>query len=572
MLDNNLLDQVRSLRAQGLSSEAVRANLHVVGNWTDDEITQALISPDVNPVQGTPSAPTPTSPAQTAPTSIQQVERVVPTQQPVTESASPVSPSARSNHVYMKVAVLSLVALLVLGGAYYVWGKGLVAGGAYREDNILSGLIAKYADIHSSTYTSSISIKMVERDRGAEPLPPEEVAEDNYSFDMISFLPRELELNGFLSMSADWQGKDLADWKFNVGGDGDLGDLTYKINIDGIQKDGEMYIKINNFPIIPFLGDLSVLKGQWIKIGDSSSSPQDLFGFSNYSSSEQKTYKETHDEVVAFLTRAAALSDENHLLKISGSKNVEVDGRSLARYDVTLRKDSLLPIYEELKKDYESSANLYIASYFKGDTSEYLASQRFSDVFNYWDKNAELALYVDQDGNPAIVEYKMRIVPPDSATQLSDRQADVIFRLIISDINKKVDIETPKDAKSFEDAMNSTLVGTSLSSARSKGNDAKTKANLSGLRTAAEIYYDNNNNYGFATDSCSSEMFADTTSGMSTYVDVAHYSEGTKLSCHSKGTGYAVSASLTDGYWCVDSLGKSKAETSPLVAGQTSCQ
>lgn len=112
----------------------------------------------------------------------------------------------------------------------------------------------------------------------------------------------------------------------------------------------------------------------------------------------------------------------------------------------------------------------------------------------------------------------------------------------------------------------SSVVLASLNTARSKGNDAKIKAQLSGLRAAAEIYYDNNSGYGTATNSCSSEMFADTTSGMSQYTASANYPSGTTLVCNSTSSEYAVQGNLaTSGqYWCVDSTGKSKAETTAL--------
>src|SRR3989344_3498793 len=68
----------------------------------------------------------------------------------------------------------------------------------------------------------------------------------------------------------------------------------------------------------------------------------------------------------------------------------------------------------------------------------------------------------------------------------------------------------------------SSVVLASLNTARGKGNDAKVKAQLSGLRAAAEIYYDNNGNYGAAAGtSCAAGMFADTTSGMSQYTNSA---------------------------------------------------
>ena len=117
----------------------------------------------------------------------------------------------------------------------------------------------------------------------------------------------------------------------------------------------------------------------------------------------------------------------------------------------------------------------------------------------------------------------------------------------------------------------SSVVLASLGTARSKGNDAKIKAQLSGLRTAAEIYYDSNSSYGTASNSCASGIFADTTSGMSQYTLDANYPTNTTLVCNATGSAYAVQANLsTSGqYWCVDSTGKSKAETGVLGSATT---
>ena len=115
----------------------------------------------------------------------------------------------------------------------------------------------------------------------------------------------------------------------------------------------------------------------------------------------------------------------------------------------------------------------------------------------------------------------------------------------------------------------SSVVLASLNTARSKGTDAKIKANLAGLRTAAEIYYDNIGSYGnVVADSCSGALFVDTTSGMNQYIAGIP-----SASCHSNTVGYAVSAPLTSttGHWCVDSKGASKAITSALTSGQYQC-
>ena len=126
----------------------------------------------------------------------------------------------------------------------------------------------------------------------------------------------------------------------------------------------------------------------------------------------------------------------------------------------------------------------------------------------------------------------------------------------------------------------SSVVLASLNTARGKGNDAKVKAQLSGLRAAAEIYYDNNGNYGPAAGAgCAVAMFNDATSGMLTYTTAGNYPTGATLTCVLLGTpatSYAVSALLPGAggtiNWCVDSTGKSEQNaTQDIAAGDTAC-
>lgn len=110
----------------------------------------------------------------------------------------------------------------------------------------------------------------------------------------------------------------------------------------------------------------------------------------------------------------------------------------------------------------------------------------------------------------------------------------------------------------------SSIVLASLSSARTKANDAKVKAQLAGARAAAENYYASNNSYsgsGSAAGDCTTGMFADSDSGMTAYTNTGSYPGGTTLTCKATGSQYAISASLSSGSWCVDSTGTSTAKT-----------
>ena len=128
----------------------------------------------------------------------------------------------------------------------------------------------------------------------------------------------------------------------------------------------------------------------------------------------------------------------------------------------------------------------------------------------------------------------------------------------------------------------SSVVLASLNTARGKGNDAKVKAQLAGLRAAAEIYYDNNGNYGtVAGASCDAGMFANTESGMASYTNTTGaFPAGATLTCVTVGTpstAYAVAALLpgsaaTTDTWCVDSTGKSVlADPVSIASGDADC-
>lgn len=125
----------------------------------------------------------------------------------------------------------------------------------------------------------------------------------------------------------------------------------------------------------------------------------------------------------------------------------------------------------------------------------------------------------------------------------------------------------------------SSVVLASLNSARNKGSDAKIKAQLSGARAAAEVYYDNNSNtYGAAVagseaagssigTGCASGMFA--ASELTAYTVASNYPSAVAGlgKCTSSGSAYAISSRLmTSGqFWCVDSTGVSR-QTAALQA------
>lgn len=129
----------------------------------------------------------------------------------------------------------------------------------------------------------------------------------------------------------------------------------------------------------------------------------------------------------------------------------------------------------------------------------------------------------------------------------------------------------------------SSVVLASLNTARGRGNDAKVKAQLAGLRAAAELYYDTAGNYGATASNTVADAAGETclTGEMWTaaptvsYVTYDNYPANTSIKCVNPagGASYAVSASLNGGaaFWCVDSGGSSKQTGAAQADGDTSC-
>lgn len=103
------------------------------------------------------------------------------------------------------------------------------------------------------------------------------------------------------------------------------------------------------------------------------------------------------------------------------------------------------------------------------------------------------------------------------------------------------------------------IVLVSLNSARSKGNDAAVKANLGGVRTQAELYYDSQTPVTTYVGLCGS-------SPVSLAVAEAGKQGGGTGVCNANATQWAASAPLrAGGFWCVDYTGT--AATSSLALG-----
>jgi prepilin-type N-terminal cleavage/methylation domain-containing protein len=126
------------------------------------------------------------------------------------------------------------------------------------------------------------------------------------------------------------------------------------------------------------------------------------------------------------------------------------------------------------------------------------------------------------------------------------------------------------------------IIVVSMGSAQKSAQDAKIQATLDQMRTAAQMYYLTNNNYGTnsalvttTTSSCtgastmsvSGQNFYTLCDSLSTKPIVSVAASGASFCAYSQ-----LSAPSTTTYWCVDSNGNSKSITSTTTcAAGTGC-
>ncbi len=109
----------------------------------------------------------------------------------------------------------------------------------------------------------------------------------------------------------------------------------------------------------------------------------------------------------------------------------------------------------------------------------------------------------------------------------------------------------------------SSVVLASLNTARSKGTDAAIKANLANARAQAELFYDDHGNeYDDGTfDVCTAD------DGIAAAVAAADEASSGVAVCNVTAAGWAASAALKTGAFCVDSTGVSTTTAANLTSG-----
>ena len=247
------------------------------------------------------------------------------------------------------------------------------------------------------------------------------------------------------------------DTRFRVSAEMNLGDLIAVLDAEAVKKDDDYFVRINKFPAI-FTSALSILKGQWVKIGKedrekNASSLRSYIGARLPGATEDA--RSTQQEAAEELKIALYIANEEHLFAFAKEPSRErVGERSAIRYELTPTKEALVRFFERLSAELAKRAGPRRVFIFDDEGFlEYLQSPEFDQVFEYFVKNSFIVVWTDQAGYPIKAEYILRLVPPDTAIQLSGKQIRSAISLELSAINEPIQIAAPEASLTLEEAI-----------------------------------------------------------------------------------------------------------------------
>jgi len=212
-----------------------------------------------------------------------------------------------------------------------------------------------------------------------------------------------------------------------------------------------------------YLGDDSII-GKWIKISlDELSDYQPNVG--EFKDEIEEKYKKEREEALEYFKKLVQIIDEEEFIRFKSSPRKEnVDGRELIRYELGIRKESILPTYLKVRdtlREYSDEPNdiFYDSEFSDEKIVEIFQQEEFKEIIDYIDNNIDFIFWKDTKGFPAIVELSIKVVGQKNSEEEENKQLNIKYRSSIEDINKDIQIEAPTESMSIEELMNQLFYG-----------------------------------------------------------------------------------------------------------------
>lgn len=288
---------------------------------------------------------------------------------------------------------------------------------------------------------------------------------------IITTVPNDMDASVSFGLTSDWGTQTtLAKWKANIDATGNFSDLSYKINGDILKNDDKYYLKVNN---IPSLYSFGIEKGQWYSIQTKNNPNSIGKDYTTESLAKfEEQYKKNKNNLIDGLNIIAKIADEKGLYQIKGQiKKEKIGNEQLYKYDLEMISGALVPFYEELANRTKNIKNT--ESFIFSETLKKIQTKQYQEVLEFIKKNSNTVLWVDSKGYPRVLEYTLKVAPPDDNVRLKNKQVVITLKFELNDINGKVNIDVPSDSKSIDEIYKRSSVSQSVSTTTSIKNIKK---------------------------------------------------------------------------------------------------
>lgn len=322
---------------------------------------------------------------------------------------------------------------------------------------------------------------------------------DGSSGGYLSYIPGRFKLN--LNIGGIMQSKDSKSFYIQLGGKADFEDLVVEADFEFTNVDKESFLKINKFPSI-FM-DISKVREEWIKLPTASKSSDSTYSdsdfYSEYATSIQEgiiDYREKSDRNFEQMRKLASVAEKERIITAEPPVKEKINDKTAYKYPVTIDENKLASFYEKAAAELKEFGD---EALIKDNelTRLFFNSNGLKEIIKYLKDTSDFNVWVDASGYIVKYQYDIKYVPYVSSESqaASNKQFYISASVELSDINKNLEVEKPGKYIEWKEAV-SKLFGVleeQLDDARGKARDARRIADVSQLRTAAELYFDDNN-------------------------------------------------------------------------------
>lgn len=420
----------------------------------------------------------------------------------------------KKKHTLLKVLIIVLIVTLSAGGAYAYY-----SGYFTNMETITKKSFASFKDAQSLSYDTTITI-----DAG-ENIPAG-----------INFLSKNISLTS----KGSYDIRDSSSPSFETDLSLSSGNTLAKGSVRFLNQ--TLYTKIDTLPIMSLLPNVEQYVGKWYSFNIKNDQlPLPINPLPSFGVNKGIFEKLTDDQK----NKITEITKDAHLINTEKRLPVEeISGIPSYHFTFSLDKEGITTYAKKVEE--------YVHEVGKDDS--YLSSFSMNDMITGLGT-------VQNFSGTAWISKK------DSLLQKVIISFDVVYGethtvkvqivSLFTDWNTPKNIQAPEESTTFQ-----TLMESSLETARQKGNDASTKAQLANTRAAGEIYYNKNkfSYYGF----CKSKDLLDTETG------IKNVNPDAMFTCKDGVTRFAVSAKLsTGGHFCIDNTGFANVKATGVITTPT---